>query len=142
MAVVLYGQGIKSYLYSFMKSEGAKPHFLSKRARLEWSWMGWISVEENMLPGKALTSALLPVPCLALVTQDYMVSHRLTAAPETTDRLKMHPSGVQKQAAGEANGTGQSVLVEGNFCLSCGEGRKGRLTCLRSRNHSRWKLVF
>ena len=105
--------------------------------------MGWMSVEENVLPGKALTpSALLPVPCLALVTQDYVVFHWLAAAPETTDRLKMHPSGVQKRAAGEANGSEQSVFLQGNFCLSCGEGRKGRLTSLRRSDHSRWKLVF
>lgn len=143
MAVVLDGQGIKSYPYIFMKSEGEKPHFLSKRARLERGWMGWKSVEENVLPRKALTpSTLLPVPCLAFVTQDYMVSHWLAAAPEITDRLKMHPSDVQKRAAGEANGTGQSVFIQGNFCLSCGDGRKGRLTSLRRSNHSRWKLVF
>lgn len=67
--------------------------------------MGWMSVEENVLPGKALTpSTLLPVPWLALAIQGYMVSHQPAAPPETVDRLKMHPSGVQKQAAGEANG--------------------------------------
>lgn len=143
MAVVLDGQDIDSNSYAFMKSEGAKPHFLLKRTRLEWGWMGWMSVEEDVLPGKALTaSALLPVPCLALVTQDYMMSHRLASAPETTDSLKIHPSSVQKRAAGETNGNGQSIFPQENFCLSHGGVRKGRLTSRRRRNHSRWKLVF
>lgn len=143
VAVVLDGQDIDSKSYAFMKSEGAKPHFLLKRTRLEWGWMGWMSLDENVLPGKALTaSALLPVPCLALVTQDYMMSHRLASAPETTDSLKMHPSSVQKQAAGETNGNGQSIFPQENFCLSHGGVRKGRLTSRRRSNHSRWKLVF
>lgn len=76
--------------------------------------MGWMS-EENVLPRKALTlSALLPVLCLALVTQDNM-SHQLAAAPETMDRMKMHPSFELKRATVEANGTGQSGFVQKNF---------------------------
>lgn len=88
MAEALDGQGMKSY--TFMKSEGANFHSPLKKAILEWVWVDLLSVEENVLPGKALTpSVLLPLPCLAFVTQDCM-------PPDITDRVKMHPNALQK----------------------------------------------
>lgn len=68
MAEALDGQGMKSY--TFMKLEGASFHSPLKKAILEWVWVDLLSVEENVLPGKALTpSVLLPLPCLAFVTR-------------------------------------------------------------------------
>jgi len=91
--------------------------------------MGWMSAKENVLPGKTLTSsALLPMLCLALLTPGYVVSHQLAAAPETMDRLKMHPSGVQKGAAGKANGTGQSVFSSREFLSFLWRGEKRQVS--------------
>lgn len=79
---------------------------LLKKAILEWVWVDFLSAEKNELEtGKALIpSVQLLLLCLALVTQGCM-------APETTDRMKMHPNAVQKWAAGEVNDIGQTVFV-------------------------------